>query len=93
MDVSTPQGAGAAPGLVSTSKGCATPRVVYTTGPELSLDLSTLQWLVLVLDLIKEIGSSVSLNIYFEILLSVRKKRSSQAEPALKSCLRRLSLR
>ncbi len=61
-------------------------------GPELSLDLSTLQWLVLVLDSIKEIGSSISRNIFFEILLSVRKKRSTQAEPALKICLRRLSL-
>ena len=28
-------------------------------GPELSLDLSTLQWLVLVLDSIREIGSSI----------------------------------
>ena len=51
MDVSTPQGAGAAPGLVYTSKGCAAPGGVYTKGPELSLDLSTLQWLVLVLNL------------------------------------------
>ena len=51
MDVSTPQGAGAAPGLVYTTEGCAAPGSVYTTGPELSLDLSTLQWLVLVLDL------------------------------------------
>jgi hypothetical protein len=91
MDVSTPQGAGAAPGLVYTSKGCAAPGGVHTTGPELSLDLSTIQWLVLVLDSI--IGSSIPLNIYFEILLSVRKKRSTQAEPAPKICLRRLSLR
>jgi hypothetical protein len=72
MDVSTPHGAGAAPGLVYTSKGCAAPEGVYTTGPELSLDLSTLQWLVLVLDSIREIGSSISLNIYFEILRSLR---------------------
>ncbi len=83
MDVSTPQGAGAAPGLVYTSKGCAAPGGVFTTEPELSLDVSTLQWLVLVLDSIREIGSSIPLNIYFEILLSVRKKRSTQAEPAL----------
>jgi hypothetical protein len=82
MDVSTPQGTGAAPGLVYTSKFCAAPGGVYTTGPELSLDLSTLQWLVLVLDSIREIGSSIPLNIYFEILLSVCKKD-----------LRRLSLR
>jgi len=59
MDVSTPQGAGAAPGLVYTTEGCAAPGSVYTTGPELSLDLSTLQWLVLVLDSIREIGSSI----------------------------------
>ena len=51
-------------------------------GPELSLDVSTLQRLVLVLDSIREIGSSIPLNIYFKILLSVRKKD-----------LRRLSLR
>ncbi len=44
MDMSTPQGAGAAPGLVYTTKGCAAPGGVYTTGSELSLDLSTLQW-------------------------------------------------
>ncbi len=75
MYVSTPQGAGAAPGLVYTTKGCAAPGGVYTTGPELSLDLSTLQH--------KGDGSSIPLNIY-EILLSVRKKRSTQAEPALK---------
>ncbi len=67
MDVSTPQGAGAAPGLVYTTKGFAVPGGVYTSGPELSLDLSTLQWLVLVLDSIREIGSSNPLNIYFEI--------------------------
>ena len=67
MDVITPQGAGAAPGLVYTSKGCAAPGGVYTTGSELSLDLSTLQWLVLVLDSIREIGSRILLNIYFEI--------------------------
>jgi hypothetical protein len=67
MDVSTPQGAGAAPGLVYTS--------------------------VQVLDSIREIGSSIPLNIYFKILLSVRKKRSPQAEPALKKGLRRLSVR
>ena len=72
MDVSTPQGAGAAPGLVYPTKGCAAPGGVYTTGPELSLDLSTLQWFVLVLDSIREIGSSIPRNIYyFEILLSV----------------------
>jgi hypothetical protein len=42
-------------------------------GPELSLDLSILQWLlVLVLDSIREIGSSIARNIYFEILLSMR---------------------
>ncbi len=41
-------------------------------GPELSLDLFTLQWLVLVLDSVREIGSSITRNIYFEILLSVR---------------------
>ncbi len=59
MDVSTPQGAGAAPGLVYTTEDCAAaPGGVYTTGPELSLDLSTLQW---------EIGSSIPRNIYFEI--------------------------
>ncbi len=84
MDVSTPQGAGSAPGLVYTSKGCAAPGCVYTTVPELSLDLSTLLWLVLVLDSIREISSRIPLNIYFEIFLSVRKKRSTQAEPALK---------
>jgi hypothetical protein len=72
MDVSTPQGAGAAPELVYTTKACAAPGGVYTTVPELSLDLSTLQWLVLVLDSIREIGSSIPRNIYFEILLSVR---------------------
>ncbi len=93
MDVSTPQGAGAASGLVYTSKGCVAPGGVYTTGPERSLDLSTLQWLVLVLDSIREIGSRIPLNIYFEILLSVRKKRSTQTEPALKKGLRRLSVR
>ena len=40
MDVSTPQGAGAAPGLVYTTKGCAAPGGVYSTlqGPELSLE-------------------------------------------------------
>ncbi len=40
MDVSTPQGAGAAPGLVYTTKGCAAPGGDYSTlqGPELSLD-------------------------------------------------------
>ncbi len=70
MDVSTPQGAGAVPGLVYTTKGCEDPGDVCTTGPELSLDLSTLQWLVLVLDSIREIGSSIPLDIYFEILLS-----------------------
>ncbi len=43
MDVSTPQRGGAAPGLVYTSKGCAAPGGVYTKGPELFLDLSTLQ--------------------------------------------------
>ncbi len=59
MDVSTPQGTGAAPGLVYSTKGCAAPGGVYATGPELSLDLSTLQWLVLVLDSIREIGSSI----------------------------------
>jgi hypothetical protein len=62
-------------------------------GPELSLDLSTLQCLVLVLDSIREIGSSIPLNIYFEILLNEHKKRSTQAEPALKKGLRRLSVR
>ncbi len=72
MDVSTPQGAGAAPGLVYSTKGCAAPGGVYTTGPELYLDLSTLQSLVLDLDSIREIGSSISRNVYFEILLSVR---------------------
>ncbi len=41
-------------------------------GPELSLDVSSLQWLVLVLDSIREIGSSIPRNIYCEILLSVR---------------------
>jgi hypothetical protein len=30
--VSTPQEAGAAPGLVYTTKGCAAPEGVYTTG-------------------------------------------------------------
>jgi hypothetical protein len=63
MDVSTPQGAGAASELVYTTKGCVAPGGVYTTGPELSLDLSTLQWLVLVLDSIREIGSSIPRNI------------------------------
>ena len=72
MDVSTPHRAGAAPGLVYTSKGCAAPGGVYTTGPELSLNLSILQWFVPVLDSIMEIGSSIPWNIYFEILLSVR---------------------
>jgi hypothetical protein len=72
MDVSTPQRAGASPGLVYTSKGCSAPGGVYTKGPELSLDLSILQWLVLVLDSIRKIGSSIPRNIYFEILLSVR---------------------
>ncbi len=67
MDVSTPQGAGAAPGLVYTTEGCAAPRNVYTTGPELSMDLSTLQWLVLVLGSIWEIDSCIPQNIYFEI--------------------------
>ncbi len=72
MDVSTPQKAGAAHRLVYTTKVCAAPGGVYTTRPELSLDLSTLQWLVLVLDSVREIGSSIPRNIYFEILLSVR---------------------
>ena len=67
MDVSTPQGAGAAPGLVYPTKGYAAPGGVYTTGP-----VSTLQWFVLVLDSIRKIGSSIPRNIYFEILLSVR---------------------
>jgi hypothetical protein len=71
MNVSTPQWAGAAPGLIYTTKGCAAPGGVYTTGPELSLDLSTLQWLVLFLDSIREIGRNIPRNIYFEILLSV----------------------
>ncbi len=62
MDVSTPQGAGAAPGFVYTTEGCAVPGSVYTTGPELSLDLSTLQWLMLVLDSIREISSSIPWN-------------------------------
>ncbi len=51
---------------------CISPGDVYPMGPELSLDLSTLQWYVLVLDSIREIGSSIPRNIYFEILLSVR---------------------
>ena len=72
MNVSTPQGAGAAPGLVYTTESCAAPGGVYTTGPELSLDLSTLQWFVLVLGSTREIGSSIPRNIYFEILLSMR---------------------
>ncbi len=72
MEVSKPQGAGAAPGLVYPAKGCAAPGGVYTTGPELSLHLSTLQWFVLVLDSTREIGSSIPRNIYSEILLSVR---------------------
>ncbi len=64
MDVSTPQGAGAASELVYTTKGCAAPGGVYTMGPELSLGgLSTLQWLVLVLDSKREIGSSIPRNI------------------------------
>jgi hypothetical protein len=67
MDVSTPQGAGVANGLVYSTEGCAAPGGVYTTGPELSLDLSTLQWLVLVLGIIWEIGSSIPWNIFFEI--------------------------
>ena len=54
MDVSTPQGAGAAPGLVYPTKGCAAPGGVYTTEP-----VSTLQWFVLVLDSIRKIGSSL----------------------------------
>jgi hypothetical protein len=37
-------------------------------GPELSLDVSTLQRLVLVLDSIREIRSIIPLSIYFEIL-------------------------
>ena len=44
MDVSTSQGAVAAPGLVYPTKGCAAPGGVYTTGPELSLDLSTVRY-------------------------------------------------
>jgi hypothetical protein len=72
MDMSTPQGAGVAPGLVYTTKGCAAPGGVYTTGPELSLDLSRLLWLVLDLNSIREIGSSIPRNIYFDILLSMR---------------------
>jgi hypothetical protein len=32
MDMSTPQGAGAAPGLVYTTKGCAVPGGAYITG-------------------------------------------------------------
>jgi hypothetical protein len=82
MDVSTPQGSGAAPGLVYPTKGCTAPGGVYTTRPELSLDLSTLQWFELAVDSIREIGSSIPRNIYFEILLSVCKKD-----------LRRLNLR
>ena len=31
MDIPTPQGAAAAPGLVYTTKGCAAPGGVYTT--------------------------------------------------------------
>ncbi len=73
--------------------GCTAPGGVYTTGPELSLDLSTLQWLVLVLDSIREIGCSIPLSIYFEILQSGCKKRSTLAEPVLKKGLRRLSVR
>jgi hypothetical protein len=45
LDVSTPQGAGAAPGLVYTSKGCAAPGGVYTTGPALSLDWTCLHFI------------------------------------------------
>jgi hypothetical protein len=63
--------ASAAHGRVYTTKGCADPGGVYTMGPELCLDFSTLQWLVLVLDSIREIGSSIPRNIYFEILLSM----------------------
>ncbi len=79
-----------ASGCVYTTKACAAHRRIFTTKARAE---PTLQWLVLVLDRIREIGSSVSLNICFEILLSVRKKRSTQTEPALKSCLRRLNLR
>ncbi len=81
MDVSTPQGAGAAPRLVYTTKGLQLLEVPTLQGPELSLD-------------------------YFEILLSMRSKRSTaatHAECALKKayacrasakkCLRRLSVR
>ncbi len=32
VEMSTPQGAGAAPELVYTTKGCAAPGDVYTTG-------------------------------------------------------------
>jgi hypothetical protein len=65
MDVPTPQGAGAAPGLVYTAEACPSSGGVYTTeeGPELHLDLSTLQRAVQLLEL--------SLD-YFEILLSIR---------------------
>jgi hypothetical protein len=67
MDVSTPQGAGAAPGLVYTTVQRAVQLLEVSTlqGAELSLDLSTLQWLVLVLGNIREIGSSIPRNIYF----------------------------
>ena len=63
---------------------CATPEGVYTQrpvfllemstlqGPKLSLDLSTLQWLVLVLDSIREIGSSIPRNISLALLYFVQ---------------------
>jgi hypothetical protein len=75
MDVSTPQGAGPELHLDLSTLQRAVQLLEMSTlqGPELSLDFSTLQWLVLVqLDSIREIGSSIPRNIYFEILLSVR---------------------
>jgi hypothetical protein len=62
-------------------------------GPELSLDVSKLQWPVLVLDSIREIVRSIPRSIYFDILLSVRLKGSLHTECVLKKGLRMLSER
>jgi hypothetical protein len=78
MDVSTPQGARTAPGLVYTTKDCAAPTGVYTTGA----------WGVsgcVPLDSIRETRSSTPVHLqYFEIL--------THAECKLKIGLRILSV-
>ena len=72
MDVSTPQGAGAAPGLVYTTKACAAPGLVYTSVACAAPGLVYTSVACAGPGQHKKIGSSIPRNIYFEILLSVR---------------------